>query len=578
MVQSNFQYPLNLAPPNGIATGEVTGSGLLNANLLPLQLENVKSIENEFIFVEKNQSNSLNVSAKNSIIFQMHCFDQQKISRINVANSNNPILESVTEREGYVFEISENSFSAYLANVNESGNAPTGFATFYINELSPDDQKKLQLGIVIRWTKGLEIYPNNRRQRVSRVTLYDMPKISTQDITDAYKKAKDFRTTKRVTPTPKLISWACKRSRIEREILEKKFKLLPQWESGTVNPTEKQLQRFAKTVHVPYGFLFLSKPPKESMPIKDFRSMSSVPSAEPSPDLLDVIYATQNQQEWYKEFAESEENSINELVGSTTTIDSSTQQAKKIRTILDYDLNQNTDKIMKVGQLRYLIDSIEEQGILVMMSRFANNNRQRTLNVNEFRGYTLCDPIAPLIFVNANDSETELMFALIHELAHILLGTTGLSNTGLKLDKQVNQNELWCNQFAAEFLVPTEDFQELLNESESLEVQLIHLEKHFKVSKLVVLRRLFDLKVILREEFDRKWQSEFKRQIQKVKMKSNGEHFITSILNRVGKRFAFALIISTLEGQTLYRDAFRMLGITKTETFNKIAESLGINI
>ena len=381
---------------------------------------------------------------------------------------------------------------------------------------------------------------------------------------------------KRVSPTPKLISWACKRSRIERKILEKKFKLLPQWESGEVNPTDKQLQQFAKIVHVPYGFLFLSKPPKESMPIKDFRSMGSVPIPEPSPDLLDVIYATQNQQEWYKEFAESEEISINELVGSITTIDSPAQQAKKIRTILNYDLNQNPEKIMKLGPLRYLIDSIEDQEILVMMSRFANNNRQRTLNVNEFRSYTLCDPIVPLIFVNANVSETEQMFALIHELAHLLLGITGLSNAGVTLDKHVNQNEVWCNQFAAEFLVPIEDLQEQLIENESLEARLNRLKRHFKVSKLLILRRLLDLKIIPREKFEKQWQKEFSREINTNTNDKGSNSLINTALKRVGKKFAFALIVSTLEQQTLYRDAFRMLRISKTETFDKIAESLGV--
>ena len=190
MVQPSFQYSLNLASPNGFATGEVTGSGLLNANLLPPKTRIFESIEIEFDFIEKNQIISLNVGARNSIFFQVNrTFDQQKIAQINVPNNNNPVLESITEREGYVCKISENSFSAYLANIKEKGNAPTGIATFNINELSPDNQKKLQLGIVIRWTKGLEIQANGQRQSVSRITLYDIPEISTQDLEDAYKEA-----------------------------------------------------------------------------------------------------------------------------------------------------------------------------------------------------------------------------------------------------------------------------------------------------------------------------------------------------------------------------------------------------
>jgi hypothetical protein len=44
--------------------------------------------------------------------------------------------------------------------------------------------------------------------------------------------------------------------------------------------------------------------------------------------------------------------------------------------------------------------------------------------------------------------------------------------------------------------------------------------------------------------------------------------------SRYSRRFARALVESTVEGRTLYRDAFRMLGISKTETFNELGRSL----
>ena len=54
-----------------------------------------------------------------------------------------------------------------------------------------------------------------------------------------------------------------------------------------------------------------------------------------------------------------------------------------------------------------------------------------------------------------------------------------------------------------------------------------------------------------------------------------GGDFYRTTLSRVSRRFARALVVSTLEGQTLYRDAYRMLGVSRTETFNRLGREAG---
>ena len=76
----------------------------------------------------------------------------------------------------------------------------------------------------------------------------------------------------RVAVRPDLIRWARERSGIPRESLAARFKKLPEWEDGVTQPTLKQVEAFARAVHVPVGYLFLTEPPEEDVPIPDFRT------------------------------------------------------------------------------------------------------------------------------------------------------------------------------------------------------------------------------------------------------------------------------------------------------------------
>ena len=170
------------------------------------------------------------------------------------------------------------------------------------------------------------------------------------------------------------------------------------------------------------------------------------------------------------------------------------------------------------------------------------------------------------------------MFTLAHEFGHLLLGATGISNSGLtKSQSGKNKSEVWCNKFAAEFLVPLEELKNKLTVKETIENSLNSLSKYYRVSKLVILYRLFELQQITQSDYD-KYRKILSVEATNRKTVKGGGDFILTTRKRVGQKFAFAVIDSTLKGQTLYRDAFRMLGISNIETFNKLAESVGVNV
>ncbi len=368
---------------------------------------------------------------------------------------------------------------------------------------------------------------------------------------------------------PELLRWACDRAGAGGEALRESHPL-DEWVRGDVKPTLKQLEDFAKAARVPFGYLFLSVPPKEHLPIKDLRTVGSKGVRSPSPDLLDTIYLCQRRQEWYQEYAEKHGEEPVSFVGTATLSQPVEEVAERMRRTLGYDLDARHGCRDTAEALRLLVDRAEGAGVLVMVNGVVKNATARKLDPEEFRGFALANPLAPLVFVNAADAKAAQLFTLAHELAHLWLGESALSDVSLQ-SVGANAVEVWCNRVAAEFLVPLAALQAMAvgNPLDNLKSYKVA----FHVSRLVILRRLLDAGLIDRERFNARYAAI--SQPPATSQKPTGGDFYATLPIRTGRRFLRALVASTLEGETLYRDAFQMLGINNTNTFNKIAERMG---
>ena len=380
----------------------------------------------------------------------------------------------------------------------------------------------------------------------------------------------------RVAVNPALIRWARERAGLAQEALAARFKKLPEWEAGETQPTLKQVEAFARAVHAPVGYLFLTEPPEEAVPIPDFRTVAGRAVRQPSPNLLDTIYACQERQSWYRDFARVAQQPDVGFVGSATVETPPEAVAARMRETLGFDLAARRACPTWADALRLFIRQAEGAGVLVMVSGVVMSNTRRRLDPAEFRGFALCDPLAPLIFVNGADTKAAQMFTLAHELAHLWLGASALSNSEAAPRPGVRREEAWCNAVAAELLVPLAALRAELREAEALPQALARLARAFKVSTLVVLRRLLDAGWLDRGRFDAAWAQESARLRTLAQRGSDGGDFYRTTLSRVSRRFAHALVVSTLEGQTLYRDAYRMLGVSKAETFNRLGREVGV--
>jgi hypothetical protein len=187
--------------------------------------------------------------------------------------------------------------------------------------------------------------------------------------------------------------------------------------------------------------------------VPDLRTLADQPVAQPSPELLDTLYLCQQRQDWFREYAQWHGLARVPFVGAASRQDDPVRVAAGIRETLGLSVRERQQLPTWTDALRQLADKAEEAGVLVMASSIVGNNPHRKLDVAEFRGFALVDDLAPLVFLNTADSKAAQMFTLAHELAHVWLGESGVSDVEAGR-RPIHQIERWCNAVAAELLVP----------------------------------------------------------------------------------------------------------------------------
>ena len=381
----------------------------------------------------------------------------------------------------------------------------------------------------------------------------------------------------RVPVHPELLSWAAERAGWSEDVAEDKFPRFGAWVAGDVAPTFKQLQSFAAAAHVPFGYLLLPEPPAETIPIPDLRTRRNERREHVSPDLRDTIYTCQRRQEWFREFAITHGLERVEFVGSSRIGEPSEPVAEQIRRTLGFDMERRSAFRSWEEAFRQLIDLIEAAGVMVSVNGIVGADTHRALDPAEFGGFALVDDYAPLIFVNGADTKAAQIFTIVHEFAHIWAGESAISDAGVAREND-DARELWCNQVAAEVLVPraliTMEYRGTADVTE-----LERLAKVYRVSTLVVLQRLHE---IGRLEWGM-YRDLYSEELERVRSiaagrrssEGGGNFYYTQPL-RLGRRFARAVVKDAREGGTAYGEAYRLLGTAKPATFERLAAELGV--
>ena len=373
-----------------------------------------------------------------------------------------------------------------------------------------------------------------------------------------------------------MLRWARERAGLDAHELARRLPGLADWERGEKQPTLKQLEAFSKVTHVPFGYLFLTSPPEERMPIPDFRTIQGG-VRRPSPDLLDTVHAMQRRSTWLREDRIECEVAPVEFVGSARITDDPEAVGREMRRILgigDGWAARMGTWLDAVGELRTAIEGI---GVMAVINGVVGNNTHRKLDVEEFRGFSLCDEYAPLIFVNGTDANSAQMFTLAHELAHIWLGQPGEGISGFEnISPGGTEVETFCDRAAAEFLLPARELRARWIDVKREPEPFKSLARQFKVSPIVAGRRAMDLRLVDREWFFAFYRDYTGEERRKASGPGGGD-FYNSQNARVGQGFATDVIRAALDGRLSFREAYDLTGL-RGGTFQEYAARLRARI
>jgi len=379
-----------------------------------------------------------------------------------------------------------------------------------------------------------------------------------------------------ITLKPEVLRWARERADLSQERLAEKMNVKPErvkeWETAG-ELSIAQADRLAARTYTPLGYLYLSKPPEEPLPIRDFRTRGDGPPRRPSVNLLDTVYQMQRRQNWMRDDLIQNGEQPLPFVGTFSRSDSHTEVAAAMRATLGLGAGWAKGVYTWQDALRFLRNKLDEVGVLVVFNGVVGNNTSRQLDPSEFQGFSLVDEYAPLVFVNSADYIAAQIFTLAHEVAHLFIGETGLTAFD-SLIPPYNETERFCDRVAAEFLVPEMEFDEAWPQVQDSDNPFAALARQFKVSTIVAARRAFDLKKTSRSDF----LEFYKTVMQPVKggrHTGEGGHFWNIQRWCIGPRFAGAVARAAKEGRLLYREAYGLTDL-RGDTFEQMPEKMEI--
>src|SRR5690554_5495079 len=359
---------------------------------------------------------------------------------------------------------------------------------------------------------------------------------------------------------PNMLTWAVARAGYDLAEFIEKVPNLKKWLDGDKNPTVKQLEAFSKKVHLPFGYLFLAEPPKETLPIPFFRT-NGQQNQDVNVNVYDTILLMQQRQDWLRNYLQDNDFEPLEFVSRYKGIFNVERIVDSIRKTLNLTEAWAAEFGTWEEAMNKLVERIEDAGITTVFNGVVENNVYRKIPVDECRGFVLVDDFAPFMFINNADAKAAQMFTIVHELAHIWTGHSAAFDFR-KLQPADDPIEVLCDKIAAEFLVPKDAFNQFWANTPIIK----SASRHFRVSEIVIARRALDTGKITKAAFFEFYNDYKNREFVKKENIPSGGNFYATTRKRLSPTYAVHINNAVNSGQLLYRDAYKLTSL-KGDTF-----------
>jgi Zn-dependent peptidase ImmA (M78 family)/transcriptional regulator with XRE-family HTH domain len=292
--------------------------------------------------------------------------------------------------------------------------------------------------------------------------------------------------------TPALITWA--RTRAGLSIQDaKNFGKIDEWERGESSPTYPQLEALANALKVPVAVFFFPEPPNVPDISQTFRTLPDTEFDQIPGRVKLLLRKAKAFQLNLMELTRGKNPAPRVITKdlSFNSTDNLVTAANQLRTYLGVTIETQQSWSDDEAALKEWRQVFQAVGVYVFKDAF---------KAEEYSGFCLFDEEFPLIYVNNSAAKTRQIFTLFHELAHLLFETSGIdtlrSDYIAKLQGASRSIEVFCNRFAAEFLLPEANFAAAMEGEKPTEATAERLAARYHVSREFVFRRFLDRKWI----------------------------------------------------------------------------------